>query len=332
LGTEFYLGSGVFAGAGVDELAKTHPETAALPKGRGKGLCPSHPTSRQLMAEYLTEMYDTFPEADGMLLEIRDDHGESEISFLREFSQTLWRRHSRAKIVCTIGRSEHKGDAGLYRAVQSLSDPRFAWLVVGGNWELPGEKGQAKPLTHFSPNMIHWKQAYCASLDDLRQWIGRVAREGVLGCCAALDPEFAGDAAFTAAEAVPCAVTRLAYRELCWAPQLGLDRLREIIHERFFGADSSPDLTTALLFLFDLIREQGVKGAHVQKAAAATQLDRIEAILGRHPSEFRPKARRALPLLREALAGARQALCQSQSALEGVRGVTNPRGPRGRTS
>jgi hypothetical protein len=54
--------------------------------------------------------------------------------------------------------------------------------------------------------------------------------------------------------------------------------------------------------------------AHARMATEVMpQLDRIEAILNCHPAEFRPKARRALPLLKKALEDTRQELCLTPS-------------------
>ena len=81
IGVDFYLGSGVFAWFGLDALANAHPETKAVGATvnyRGGGMCPSNPLSRKLNMDYLMEMYDTFPDADGMFLEIRDEYGPCE--------------------------------------------------------------------------------------------------------------------------------------------------------------------------------------------------------------------------------------------------------------
>src|SRR5262249_13041443 len=110
-GVEFYLGFGAFAWQGQDQIALYHPDTRTL---LDPHLCHALPASRRIVAEYFTELYDTFPEADGMYLEIGcegDYHctgplcqkpldafgskqiGESEISFLREFSERLWKKN-----------------------------------------------------------------------------------------------------------------------------------------------------------------------------------------------------------------------------------------------
>lgn len=284
LGIEFYLGSGLFAWFGVDELAKTHPEAAA--KGAG-GLCPAHPTARQMMMDYLTEMYDAFPDADGLFLEIRDEYGEcgcdecrkpldafgsrqygaAEIGFLRELSQTVWRKHPRARFVSCIGYKEHKDDVRFYQALKEMDDPRFAWLVVRDNWNFPAEDGRPRPLAWFSPTMIHWRQHYRASLSELCDWVGRAKKEKLLGCCPAFEPGFNSASPRRAAsfdsdqipfplDELPYAVTRLAFRELCWSPDMGVDDLGECLRKKFLGDDSPPGLLEALLYLFDLIREQ----------------------------------------------------------------------------
>ena len=283
LGIEFYLGSGMFAWIGMDELAKTHPEAAA--KGKG-GLCPSNPTARRLMMEYLTELYDTFPEADGMFLEIRDEYGEcecpacakpldglgsrqygaSEIGFLRELAQAVWQKHPRAKFVSCIGYKEHEKDVNFYRSIREMKDPRLAWLVVRGNWEFPGEDGKPRPLTYFSPHMIHWKQYYAAPLKGLCDWIGRAGRERLLGCCPAFEPGFSSASFYSQeipypVDAIPYAVTRLAYREMCWSPHTSAEKIQERIRDKFLGLDAPAGMLEVMLYLFDLIREQAMNRA-----------------------------------------------------------------------
>ena len=119
-GMKFLLGSGVFAWFAVDALAERFPESKA--KGCG-GMCPSHPLARKLNREYLLEMLDAFPEADGFFLEIRDEYGpcqcpacqrrldqhgskgygQAELSFLRELAEDVWRRNPKAIFISSIG-------------------------------------------------------------------------------------------------------------------------------------------------------------------------------------------------------------------------------------
>src|SRR5207302_10797870 len=69
-GIDFYLGTGVFAWFGIDEIAKYHSDfrEVGVPY-----MSRTNPKSRAAMKKYLHELYDAFPEADGMWLEIGDE-------------------------------------------------------------------------------------------------------------------------------------------------------------------------------------------------------------------------------------------------------------------
>lgn len=71
-GIQFYIGGGVFAWTASHYLIQGHPEIAAVKAG---GLCPSKPFARVGNREHFLEMYETWPEADGFMFEIRDEHG-----------------------------------------------------------------------------------------------------------------------------------------------------------------------------------------------------------------------------------------------------------------
>ena len=72
-GIKFYIGGGVFAWTASHYLIQGHPEIAAV---KASGLCPSRPFARTGNREHFLEMYDSWPEADGFMFEIRDEHGE----------------------------------------------------------------------------------------------------------------------------------------------------------------------------------------------------------------------------------------------------------------
>jgi hypothetical protein len=69
-GVEFYLGTGVFAWFGIDDIAKyrSNLRDVGIPY-----MSRTLPAARLAMKQYLMELYDTFPAADGMWLEIGDE-------------------------------------------------------------------------------------------------------------------------------------------------------------------------------------------------------------------------------------------------------------------
>ncbi|MBN1396229.1 MAG: hypothetical protein JW959_14495, partial [Pirellulales bacterium] len=210
LGIEFYLGSGVFAWFGIDALAEAHPETKAV--GSTGGMCPSNPLARKLNLDYLTEMHDAFPAADGLFLEIRDEYGDckcprcaesvpqggtryaqSELSFFAELKDAVWKNHPRTKFLWCIGYSDnvHAADKAYYEQLTGeFNDPRFQWLEVRNNWRLPAADGRMRPLRWFSPNMISWSKPYCLSPDAVRSWLKKSEDERMLGAAAAFEPGF----------------------------------------------------------------------------------------------------------------------------------------------
>lgn len=69
---EFHIGGGVFAWTASHYLIEGHPEIAAV---GAAGLCPSQAFARSANREHFLEMYDTWPDADGFMFEVRDEHG-----------------------------------------------------------------------------------------------------------------------------------------------------------------------------------------------------------------------------------------------------------------
>jgi hypothetical protein len=276
MGLKFYIGSGVFAWTNAAFLADDMPEAGA--KGAG-GLCPSNPVVRQRTLEHLTEMFDALPNADGMFLEVRDEHGEcqcpvcqqvidehgskqygrAEITFLRELADRVWQNHPHARFSWNIGYAEHKSDVAYYRAVREMNDPRFEWLECRGSWNLPGPDGKNLPLAYFTRQAIHWDLLCDVPLRKLVDNCGRTANEGLAGYVAAFNPGFGtwdyyGQEVPYPVDRVPFDLTRFAYRELTWEPSLTQDRLLDRIRIRFFGDDpAGKELSVDLSDLHDWI-------------------------------------------------------------------------------
>ena len=120
-------------------------------------------------------MYDAFPEADGMWLEIGDEgdyachdpecrrplddfgskaSGQASTSFLREFSGELWAKHPKAKLAWGIGYPEaYRWDVKYYESLRKdFEDPRYSFLEVRQNWMLQDSEGVLRPIRRISPN------------------------------------------------------------------------------------------------------------------------------------------------------------------------------------
>jgi len=280
-GMRFLIGSGIFAWFGVDALAERFPETRAMGSG---GMCPSQALARKINKQYLLEMLETLPEADGFFLEIRDEYGpctcptcqqrldqrgskqygQAELSFLREFAEEVWRRNPKAIFVSSIGygvesRGAHTDDVLFYDGVRQLRDPRLFWLVCRNNWDFPAGEGAAKPLRWFSGNMLQWTQYYRLSTVDIGSWARRSRDAGCVGFVPALEPGFCSASWYSdevpyPVDRIPYVVTRFAYREYCWDPDMTQEEFRRRLSRRFFGPGAPSHLAEDLLQLFDLIR------------------------------------------------------------------------------
>ncbi len=274
---KFYIGGGVFAWTASHYLIQGHPEIAAVGAG---GLCPSKPFARTGTREHFLEMYDTWPEADGFLFEVRDEQGEcrcpdcrraldafgsraygrAEITWLQEFAREAWQRNPRLHFCWLIGYAEHHKDVAYYEEVRRLSDPRFEWLDarvgldLGGPWRLPGPGGRPHPLAFFSRAIAHWDPFYKQPLDRILIAARRAADEGLSGYVPAFEPGF--DTASYYSNEIPLPVDRLpycltgfAYREATWEPGLTFDELKRRVHRRCFSPDAPARFADDLVYL-----------------------------------------------------------------------------------
>jgi hypothetical protein len=336
-GIDFYLGTGVFAWFGIDEIAKYHSEfrEVGIPY-----MSRTNPKARAAMKSYLHELYDAFPEADGMWLEIADEgdyackdpecqkplddfgskvSGQVTPPFLKEFSQELWGKHPKAKLVWGIGYPEaHKWDVKYYDELRrNFRDPRYYFLEVRQNWELQDATGVLKPLRELSANAMHWDQYYRLPLREIGEHARRIYEDQLAGYVVAFEPGFNSHSVFGHSipypvDAIPYRLTRFAYREFTWEPTLTWPAFRQRLLEHFFGADADPELTDLTLTLFEFMRTGPITGSFRELthpvdgsgygkmlkprlAAIEQRLTQLEPKLG-----ARAKAE-GLPLLRRAI-------------------------------
>lgn len=277
-GIKFYIGAGVFGWFGMDKIAESRPSTRSV---ETRGMCPSNEQARQINKDYLFEMLDRYPDADGFFLEMRDEYGpcfcktcqkpldefgskqygEAEITWLREFTQELWKRKPEAEVSVAIGYTEkgsHTNDCNYYEGIRAMDDPRTSWLVVRGNYELPGAGGVMRPLGYFSKRMVHWMPYYGMALESMGEWMSNAHKAGAIGACPAFEPGF-NSASFYGydvpfpVDALPYRLTRFAFQQYCRDPQLSFSELKEAIRDEFLpGADER--CLDDLLYLFRLIQ------------------------------------------------------------------------------
>jgi len=276
-GIQFYIGGGVFAWTASHYLIDGHPEIAAVKAG---GLCPSQPFARTGNREHFLEMVDTWPEADGFMLEIRDEHGEcqcarcqvpldgfgskgygrAEISWLQEFAREAWRRNPKLHLCWLIGYAEHARDVNYYEQIRDMSDPRFEWLDVrvgldlNGPWKLAGPGGVPHPLAFFSRRISHFDPFYKMPIANVLTAARRSADEGLFGYVPAFEPGFSTASYYRdqiplPTDILPYCLTGFVYREVTWEPGLTLDQLKERIHRRYFSPDAPKRSVDDMIFL-----------------------------------------------------------------------------------
>lgn len=272
---EFYIGGGVFAWTAAHYLMQDHPEICAV---KASGLCPSQELARVGNREHFLEMYDTWPEADGFMFEIRDEHGEcqcercqekldefgskgygrAEITWLQEFALDAWQRNPKLKFCWLIGYDEHRQDVAYYEQIRRMKDPRFEWLDtrvgldLAAPWRLPAAGDQALPFSSFSRQISHWDQFYKRSAEELLTAARRTAEEGLAGYVPAFEPGFGsgsyyGDQIPLPMDILPYCLTGLVYREATWDPNLTLDQAEGRIQRRYSSDIGAREVARALL-------------------------------------------------------------------------------------
>jgi len=276
-GIQFYIGGGVFAWTASHYLIDGHPEIAAVKAG---GLCPSQPFARTGNREHFLEMVDTWPEADGFMLEIRDEHGEcqcarcqvpldgfgskgygrAEITWLQEFARGAWRRNPKLQFCWLIGYAEHARDVQYYQQIRDMRDPRFEWLDVrvgldlNSPWSLPGPGGVPHPLAFFSRRISHFDPFYRIPIANVLAAARRSADEGLFGYVPAFEPGFSSGSYYRdqiplPTDILPYCLTGFVYREVTWEPGLMLDQLKQRIHRRYFSPDAPKRSVDDMIFL-----------------------------------------------------------------------------------
>ena len=141
-----------------------------------------------------------------------------------------------------------------------MTDPRYFWMEARQNWRLQDAKGALKDLGYLSKNILHWDQYYTMPLLDMRDQARRVAEAGIAGYVVAFEPGFAtasvyGDRVPFPVDLIPYRLTRFAYREFTWNPQMSWSDFKARVHKKFFAPPMSDDLVDIMITLRDLMRE-----------------------------------------------------------------------------
>jgi hypothetical protein len=287
-GMDFYFGAGVFGWFTAGEyIAKQFKDAADT---TGGALCPSSPVAQKVELEYLSEMIEVFPEADGYMLEIRDElddckcpicqkklddrgskrFGQSEMDFLEKLTGTVWKGHPKTKFIWLMGYANHNEDPMYYERLRKIgADPRMEWLEVRMSWTLPTPDGKRKPLRDFSDRIYHWDAYYRFPPDAMRGRIQQTVREGLHGYLPAYEPGFANMSVYdTQAETpfpvrlIPFCATQFYYRTFTWDPKTKQPELMDRAYRQFFSAEVEPRFAEDLLFLRQFMAEHQVELNH----------------------------------------------------------------------
>ena len=274
-GLKFYLGSGTFAWSTAHYLGEGVPDSAAVGAG---GLNPSNAEVRRRHLEYFMEMVDALPEADGLFLEVRDEHGECQcpacqikldeygskmygealISFFQQLADQVWRKHPKMRFCVNVGYKEHEKDVNYYEQIGRMRDERFEWLDCRWAWQFPGPGGENLPASYFTRKAIHWGPFYSRSLKEMIEMTTKASREGYYGYCPAFEPGFAtadffGQEVPYPTDRLPYALTGFAYRELTWEPAEAAKGLEQRVQQRFFGSEAPEGMGKAVMELRDMV-------------------------------------------------------------------------------
>ena len=307
-GIRVVLGFTPFGYDGVNQYALEHPELKAKKADGspvdafgihcwGWSLCPSQEEAQRFMIEYAREMvFEFYPGADGIMIESSDynvcrcaecgaKYYEKEFAFVRQISDEVWARNSKALIaVYPHYFSGKRVNAG------SEIEAMGAKLPLDARWTLcfnPHSAHLDAEMVRRAGSTMFWNDApSLRTPEGIRDGARRAKEFGMTGFVPSLEPfsyvmpreEFgAGGVGERIVQLgfdwmppkkmslteLPARVQRLAYREFTNNPKLEMSDFREIVGREFFGgADASVSeieaLTEDLLFLQSCVNFQRV--------------------------------------------------------------------------
>ena len=276
-GMDFYFGAGVFSWFTAEEYLASRFEEAVDPYEK-RALCPSNPVAQRVTLEYLSEMIEVFPKADGYMLEIRDERGEckcdgcqqpldkrgskqfgqSELDFLDKLTSAIWDKHPETKFIWLIGYAAHHDDFLYYERIRRMGgDPRLEWLDVRNSWTLPGADGGREPLREFSPRVYHWTKYHGISSHQMQDQVLQTVSAGLDGLIPAYEPGgFKNCSIYRPhlpepfpVRLLPFSLTQFYYRGYTWTPKMSREDLVSRAHRTYFSPETPRQLADDLFFL-----------------------------------------------------------------------------------
>ena len=324
MGLKFYLGGALGGWVGTMHLTNMQPGTMKTGDDIAPNcLCPSHPASRKALVEYYKEVFDAFPEADGVYIEMADEWGEcrcdmcgrpvdslgsrqfgqSQLTLAQEIAREIWRDHPHARFALTVGYDEHKNDPAFYEVVRQMNDPRFEWMEARNSWEWPGPDGKPLPASYFTRQVMHWSQHYNLPLEHIIEDANRIAKSGYYGLATAYEPGFGSGSFYREipfpVDVLPYALTGFVFREATWDPAISIEEMRSRVQRKFFGSDAPEQLGRDLWTMRELIRT--ASGTGKLSDAERVLLGEIEERTRKSESIACPKTLDGIALLKRAV-------------------------------
>ena len=286
---------GVFGWDGIQEIVTTR-----FPHLQGKGMeagwmCVAKPESRRIMRDYILELADTFPEADGLSLEIGCEGGhcqcarcsaragDYELDFLEDLGRRLWKTHPHMRIHWFIGYKSHREDPAYYERIRRFEDNRLVFMCARLRNHFVDRSGRQQ---NFNSKRVFRRLArnrmpigtvkgffpWTLTIDQVRGAC-RFARDtGSRGCVMSYgdaqllilpegDPHayaWYGLRPFQCdpLEWLPLRVARFVWREFSLDPDLSDRALRQRLRRKFFDERAPMCLVDDLLWLCDFNRQQ----------------------------------------------------------------------------
>ena len=278
LGMSFLVGGGAFSWTGSASLSNSHPEVMTQ-----WGMCPSHPKAQELMTAYTLDWLETFPRADGVWIEPRDEggpckcprcdkrldafnsrqYGQSEMTWMKHLMKQVWERNPRYKMVWLIelldleAHREHQphiDDPLYFERMREIKDPRIEWMVVWEAFKLVGPRNERIPVPFFSRQAMHWDKPYWPNLQNVFAHARIAAEQGYWGYSNAWEIGFASNDWYMSevpypVDIIPEIITSLGFREACWEPGQSWDDFTDRVHRRFFSREVPRSVAEDMLYL-----------------------------------------------------------------------------------
>ena len=292
------LGFTPFGYDGVNQLALEKPGLKALDKQQkpvtmfgigcwGYNLCPSQAMSQSFMFNYIREMMNYYPDADGLFIESSDyaachcpkcgnDFFAREFEFVQAISKEQWRRKPEAQIIIYPHYFSGSKVPGFdINAARMPLDSRWTLFFTPHSAQIDAElvrkskasiwwddapalrgplqikegvlKAQSAGMTGYIPSFESFTFKSLMA-DEGQEWLkGR--RQTPFGF-AWLDP------GMPAYEELPIVIQRIAYREFSRNPNLSMDGFKHILGSALFGEKSNPNLVEDALLLQQIFTQE----------------------------------------------------------------------------